>query len=290
MVQRRSVQDLFGPRASEESQRVAEAIHSDVRPRAFIPIRRDFLRSQGEEATPLQRLYSGGRGGRNALLLYLGHMWLAASPPYEVRQRGAYGWAQLLDLDPDSPNALRSIHRALAKLADQKLIALTPRPGKPPSVRMLREDGSGRDYYFPGDPKTRELNAIPKARDYYLRFPTRWWRTGVLPTLSGPELVMLLIMIDAGADESFTWLAGDIFKRRYRLSPSTRYEGVKGLVSRGLLKAEHIPVHPLNNRVAWEAPRKRHQHALNDLTRDVLEGDSQAARSGKRKRGAQNKK
>lgn len=212
--------------------------------RRAIPVRKIFVRSDTDTAPPLSRLYqAGGRGGLVAIQLYLGLVWVCSAPPYRTNRPGR-SWAMLLGLEDPEGKGVRRIAAASKALQRARLISVTYEPGRGNTTTILDESGNGDDYLLPS---TQYIKAAPgprgeeqRRRNTYLKIPTQLWTRGEIQSLSGPGLVMLLILLaeDSGPGGDPVWFSTTAFPARYRISHKTRAAGTKELQDRGLLDVE----------------------------------------------------
>lgn len=239
-------------KVSAETRDIARELDNVTRRRRATPVRKIFVRSYGDDPAPLSQLVRvGGRGGAVAIRLYLALLWRCSSPPFNT-DKPARAWALLLGLeDPEGKGALR-ISAALKTLETANLITVSRLPGRN-VVTVLDESGDGSDYQLPSTEyflaARRGSNGEDAARrNLYFKISSRWWTEGDLQTLSGPALVMLLILLaEQGGDQKLAdeggvgrpvWWATQVFPTRYHVSHKTRAAGTQELVTRGLLIIE----------------------------------------------------
>ena len=205
------------------------------------PVRDSFFRDErdGERAYPLARLLSsrsgkagGGRGGKTRVALYLSLLWIASGGDHSSN-RPARVWAELLGLtDPDGAGS-RVVSSTWRELEARHLVTITPggSGGDGPTVRLLREDGSGAPYTIP----------TGAGGDTYRRIPEfAWERLFAEEDLTGAGLTMYLRAVRT-ADraqrlEGLTFPASHI-RDEYGLGESTRKSGLKNLTDLGVLDA-----------------------------------------------------
>ena len=113
---------------------------------------------------------------------------------------------------------------------------MTRTPGEPPTIVLLREDGSGERYVTPTraskDPKTNKI----REKDWSVGLPATFWTNGWALALSTPGLAMLLVMLDLyRPTEGATWITPDRARSRYGLSEGTWTRGVAELKAHGLI-------------------------------------------------------
>ncbi|HEX5912621.1 MAG TPA: hypothetical protein VFY54_05765, partial [Rubrobacter sp.] len=206
------------------------------------PVRDAFFRhelSDGVSHYPMARLLSsrngaagGGRGGKTRLALYLSLIWIASGSDHSS-DRPASFWAALRGLpDPDHAGS-RVVRSTWRELEARGLVAVDPAPvaGEPPSVKLLREDGSGAPYTIPDGTPGETYRRIPEAA----------WRFLFADAgLTGAGLAMYLVVIrTAGRAGQLTDLAiaRTYFQTEYGLGESTRKNGLRNLVDLGVLDA-----------------------------------------------------
>lgn len=243
---------------SPESKEAAAALAADQPRRTGIPVRKVFVRTDSEQnQPPMSRLYRGGRSGVVAVRLYLALIWKSSGGDFDSNVP-ARAWATLLDLEDPEGRGQRRITRALAALEELNLVTITRDPGKVPRVVLLDEGGSGSPYRPPvPNAQTRE--------DVYFRVPTKLWKLGYIQTMSGPALVVLLILLAEQADraDKTVWFGGSKFDEWFWISHKTRTEGVKELVQLGLLSVGRQPVATKAGPMAvFASQRIRHTYRL----------------------------
>ncbi|MCU1416114.1 MAG: hypothetical protein JWP32_288 [Schumannella sp.] len=208
------------------------------------PLRDDFFVSARQEGThhPLASLMNarsgsgGGRGGKTRVLLYLSLLWVAGGGDHTT-SRPSWFWADLLGL-PDSKGAGgRAIRSNWEELERRKFVGIEPgkASGDLPTIRALKEDGSGDAYVIPtGQPG-----------DTYRRVPEAAWRTLFHTTdLTGAGLSMYLVSLRTFGQAGGNPLTfpRSYFSSEYGMSESTRKAGLRNLVDLGVLEAEGISV------------------------------------------------
>lgn len=253
--------------ASELSRSRARDLAERVQRRKGIPLRTAYIRSSDmSEDPPLARLIrSGGRGGATAVKLHLGLVWLAASPPFEVKGVSSRVWAELLDLDDPASNGKRRINQALVKLEQERLIRVERIRGGASTVRLLVESGVGLPYV--DVPSTARFRAAPADRhDHaYFQVPRALWLNGHIQSMSAKALAMLLVITEEqfGDHEREVWWSEQRFRDLFGLSRATRSEGARELFQRRLVVLSRRPVSA--GRSAFAEERMRNTYvAIND--------------------------
>jgi hypothetical protein len=180
-----------GKSAEAATGRQARAALLKRAKRSNVPLRRDFVQLSDKNETRTSVLAAFVKAGRlRALRAYL--IVLAASSFED--ERGWYTefdsmvWARLFDAHEGATtaSARTAAWRTLRLLADMKLIEATRvLRSRKIGVKLLREDGSGRDYTRPG----KDGN-----KDPYLRIPTTFWTKGYDEQVELPGLAMLLAL------------------------------------------------------------------------------------------------
>lgn len=262
-------------KVSAESLLAARSIQETSGRRTDTPVRKGFVRGTAANPAPMGQIYSGGRSGVVALKLYLALIWRCASAPYET-DKPARGWATLLDLPEPATRGARRVAAALRTLEDHRLVTTERQAGHPSVVRLLDENGRGRPY---GLPSTSHLRAIAGHRSkaeiashVYFKVSTELWTAGYMQTLSGPGLVMLLILLaEQGGEGSRVWFSTDVFQDRYAISHQTRATGTKQLLDLNLLRIERESIATGIYADVFDPRRMRNIYhlrraALNDVT------------------------
>lgn len=229
------------------------------------------MRSLDGEKSPLAKIYSGGKSGTVAVKLYLALLWRSSSPPYTT-DRAARGWATLLDLDDPEDLGSRRIRAALRTLEKAQLIELEARPGQPPVVTLLDEGGEGVEYELPSTMFVKTNRGADSTEAFsnpnlYFKVPSRLWTEGYLQALSGPGLVMLLILLAERADLKAVWFSTTEFPARYFISSSTRTKGTKELQQAGLLNIISQPL-PQPGGSVFDPRRRRYLYRLSGAAVD----------------------
>lgn len=236
------------PVASAAARQAARTVDRGTKLRNSTPVRRAFVRGLEEPAvtSPLLELYRGGRSGIVPIRLYLALLWRCSHAPFTT-EAPARAWATLLDLEEPSGRGARRVRAALDKLEEHHLITTSSSPGDLTVVTLFRDDGTGRKYIPPSDAYVRALanRRGQKVLDQhrYFKINSDLWTEGHLQALSGPALVMLLIILSEGGGRGLpVWFSTSVFQARYGLSPATRAKGTRELVERNLLAVERSAV------------------------------------------------
>ncbi len=202
------------------------------------PLRDVFFQHEadGVRQYPLARLMSsrstsgGGRGGKTRVALYLSLIWVASGGDHSTDRPSRF-WAGLLGLpDPDRSGG-RVVRSTWRELQARRLVALTPgdHEGAVPTVRLLREDGSGRPYTIPDGSPGETYRRIPEFA---------WRRLFAEPELTGPGLAMYLVALRtayrAQRLDELTFPSA-YFLTEYGLGDSTRKSGLRNLSDLGVL-------------------------------------------------------
>ena len=197
----------------------------------------------------------GGRGGRTRVLLYLSLLWVAGGGDH-CSHRPASFWASLLGMDDPTGAGSRAIRSTWTALSDRGFVSIESGAvsGDVPTIRPLREDGSGRDYTIPAG----------SDGDTYRRIPQVAWRILFCdPDLSGPGLVTFLAMIRTHDQHrgEYLVLPRAYFRGEYGMGDSTRKAGLRNLVDLGVLTTEGRST---ETGPAGERRRGRTQYSLLD--------------------------
>lgn len=208
------------------------------------PIRKTFVRNLDDEGRPpMAKVYAGGRSGVVALKVYLALVWRSTKAPH-TSALPARGLATLLGLPDPEGKGTRRVKAALKRLEDHNLITLTPQTGHPTIVTLLDESGDGREYEVPSTGYARRdgkktVSSDELLRQRYFKVDSRLWLSGKMQKLSGPALVMLLILLaeQAGGGKE-VWFSTTAFHDRYGIAPRTRAVGTTELLKAGLLTIE----------------------------------------------------
>lgn len=226
-----------------------------------IPVRKNFVRAASKDAPapPLSQIYSGrggprsgprrgGRGGTVAVKLYLALLWRCSTAPYST-QRPYRAWATLLGLDDPEGNGARRIAAAVKTLQQAGLLRADRSHGAVTTLTLLDEsgqtdpDGEPLPYTLPSTQYAKAPDGpygdAQRAHNTYFKINTRLWTEGHIQSLTGPALIMLLIVLaERGGDGEPVWFSTDAFHDRYRISHDTRTKGTNELAQRGLLLVE----------------------------------------------------
>jgi len=190
-------------------------------------------------------IYVGGRSGTVALKLLLALIWRCSQPPYDT-DKPTRAWATLLGLPEPATKGARRIAAAMKALAGYDQLAITPQAGQPNLITLFQEDGSRDAYEPPGDAYYRAKatgDADDLQRQLYFLVPNRLWTEGHIQSLSGPGLVMLLILLaEQGGEGKPVWFSTTAFPERYHVSSKTRAAGARELNRRQLLRIEKQPL------------------------------------------------
>lgn len=252
---------VLGPEVSQLSLTRADELRARAPRRTDIPLRAAFVRHDEPGTTPplAALVRTGGRGAAVPLKLYLGIMWLASSPPFDVPPLSSRVWAELLDLEDPSGRGKRRIAAGLTKLEEHRLIAVDRRRGEPSGARLLLEDGSGQPYS--ALPSTDYVLGSKKGRQRYLKLNTRLWTRGHIQSMSAKALAMLLVVLEEqyGQDQP-VWFSERRFAERFNLSRDTRSEGARELFQRELIVIRRAPV--TNSGAAFEREANRNTYQI----------------------------
>ena len=213
------------------------------------PVRNAFFitHRDGNTHHPLATLLNaksgsgGGRGGKTRILLYLSLLWVAAGGDHSTN-RPAWWWADLLALpDPKSAGS-RVIRSSWDELERRGFVSITrgDTSGDTPTIRALKEDGTGAAY------------TIPEGRegDTYRRIPAAAWQSLFhSKELTGPGLVMFLVALRTygqAKGKALTFPRA-YFQSQYGIGESTRKAGLRNLVTLDVLEAEGVSVEQEGN-------------------------------------------
>lgn len=249
------------PQVGALSLERADELRARAPRRTDIPLRAAFVRQDEPDAVPplAALVRTGGRGAAVPLKLYLGIVWLASAPPFDVPPLSPRVWAELLDLQEPSGRGKRRITAGLTKLEEHGLIAVERRRGEASKVRLLLEDGSGRPYS--AIPSTDYVLGSKKSRQRYIKLNTRLWTRGHIQSMSAKALAMLLVILEEqyGQDQA-VWFSEKRFAERFNLSRDTRSEGARELFQRELIVIRRVPV--TNSGAAFEREANRNTYQV----------------------------
>lgn len=252
----------LSPVASDVSRLAAQEMVDATPRRKGIPVRKSFIRRDDGGQPPLSDLYRGGQSGIVAIRLYLALIWRSSAGSYSTAE-SARAWATLLDLADPGGLGQRRVTRAVHALESRNLIEVDRSPGKVPEITVLDESGSGEPYETP----STQYAALEKDKDrqqqhWYFKVPTGLWVSGQIQQMTGPGLIMLLILLAERADKGRVWFAGDEFNKRYWISHKTRTEGTRELLDRNLLIVTRQPVKTRPGMTVFTLTRQRHVYRL----------------------------
>lgn len=222
--------DIQAQRATEISRRLGK--------RKGAPIRKSFAQTTSG-STPLSEIMSGrsarsgggGRGGKTRVAVLLSLIWVLAAPPH-TSNRPARFWAELIGLEDPEHAGARAVSASLLELEKRGFLKLEhQQPGYPPLISLLNENLDGNYYTIPG-------NLKEGPREPYFRVPNLLWRSGGIKDLSGPALVMYLVVLSVyrtDIEDYRAWFSSSSFKEKFGLGESTRKNGLRELVAQGIL-------------------------------------------------------
>ncbi|GAA1359207.1 hypothetical protein GCM10009636_32640 [Arthrobacter koreensis] len=134
-------------------------------------------------------------------------------------------------------------------------------------MTILDESGNNTEYQLPSTsfaktqlPSTE--TAAAKNPHLYFKVPSALWTGGYIQALSGPGLVMLLILLAERAGEKAVWFGTREFPARYFISAGTRTKGTKELQALSLLTTLSVPL-PQPNGDVFDPRRRRYLYRLN---------------------------
>lgn len=248
--------------AGDLSRTAAQEMTAAAPRRKGIPIRKSFVRRDDGTQPPMSDLYRGGRSGIVAIRLYLALIWRSSSGNYSTAEP-ARAWATLLDLPDPAGLGQRRITRAVHALETRRLVSVHRAPGLVPEIRLLDESGSGDPYETPSKRyATLDPDKDQPQQHWYFKVPTTLWTDGQIQAMTGPGLILLLILLAERADKVGVWFAGDAFTERYWISHKTRTEGVDDLRTRKLLVVGRQPVKTRPGMTVFTRTRYRHVYSL----------------------------
>jgi hypothetical protein len=167
-------------------------------------------------------------------------LWVAAGGSHDT-SFPARSWAELFDLDDPEGNGERRIRDAIAWLERNEFVRVERDPGRPPSVFLLNDDGSGGKYSVPASNKKKRKLA---HRHWYVTLPATFWATGWGATLSAPALAVLLALLhwSHGGEGSDFWISPSQARKTYEVSADTWTRGVAELRHHRLVTVKRAPV------------------------------------------------
>lgn len=230
-----------------------------------MPIRNSFAKAGDDDVDPppLARMFRGGRGGTVRLKLYLTMLWIAGNAPHDVKFP-ARSWAELLDLPDPERKGDRRIRDGIDWLAAHEFIRVERQPGRPATLYLQREDGSGEPYTVLGaTEKDKKTGKFPET-DIYVSLPPTFWTSGWAAGLSGAGTAILLVMLvltRAWQGEPF-WISPGEARRKFHLSEDTWTKGVRELCDLGLL---HVGRKPVSEEFGWRRVRNLYSLDLGPL-------------------------
>lgn len=206
-----------------------------------------FLRREDRaqvDPPPLAHMIRGGRGGGVRLKLYLSMSLLATRRPHDVKNIPARVWAEMFALPDPETNGARRITDALGWLADHKLIRAERQRGRPATIYLLNQSGTGGRFVRP--------------RGRWVTVPVDFWRAGWIAHLSGSATALLLILLEMQGGkkpQDPPWIAPAEARHRYDLSADTWSRASRELVDAGLLTIRRT-----NQGKAWDWRRLRNTY------------------------------
>lgn len=207
-----------------------------------------------------------------AVKLFLALIWRSAAPPFDSAIP-ARAWAVLLDLPDPAGKGARRISAALRALERESLVVVERKSGRPPRVTLLDESGDGSPYSLPSSAYTRAGAAAHRTADEvgrhrYFKVGSPLWRTGEVQAMSGPALVMLLILLaERGGEGMPVWFSTSAFHERYRISHQTRSTGTRELLVSGLVRIERESVALSPRASTFDPLRTRNVYSLTPAAR-----------------------
>jgi hypothetical protein len=192
--------------------------------RLFVPIRRSFVQSRGEQtgSGPLATFVSRRR--KRALDLYMLIHAVASTDPFDVALRSR-AWAAALGM-PDTPSSQVFVSNTLSWLEAQQLIH-TARDGALRRIYLLDESGDGEPYRHP---------AATHQPDYF-KLPYAYWLEGWHQRLGLAATAVLLIGLSLRHDFMLPLEHG---ARWYGISSDTLARGLKALRQAELLTMRSV--------------------------------------------------
>jgi hypothetical protein len=151
---------------------------------------------------------------------------MATMAPYDIRNPPTpSSWARLLGLPPDS--GPRRINYNLKLIEEQGLITLTPRPARPPLIK-LRDPRPGSQAYSP-------------RKGRYVGIPIEFWTQGWILELPPTAIALLLVLEDVTGGYTGPRYVPRHRRSTYGLSADTWTRGRKKLELYGILSVEREP-------------------------------------------------
>jgi len=238
------------------------------RTKAGAPVRNVFVAAPDADTVPplASLLRGGGRGGHLRLKLYLGLLWLNATPPHESALP-ARAWAALLGLEDHEIKGVRRIQQAAHDLQGRGFITIRDRGGRPNGLTILDDAGTGAPYTSPSETYNRmQQQGAPDSvlwQHRYFRIPSSIWTDGHMATLTGPGLAMLLVLLcERRGKDTDVWFTPDLARQRYNLADSTRSNGLQELRDRQLLSTRSISISETGSFITFKRQRNTHRLLL----------------------------
>lgn len=217
-------------------------------------IRNTFVCGAPGRVPPLARLAGirGRGGGEVALKLYLALLWVSSGGEHTTEFESAR-WAQVLTLPPST--GARRVRRAIDTLREQNLIKVKVNDGKAPTITLLHDSGSGKEY------------RPPKGRgegDRYFSVAPELWTTGLIQGLDTAAVAMLLILSEeARGKDRPQWWSPRVFNERFHISSDTRTKGVKKLRESKLVVERNLVLTTSpSNKSIFDPSRRRKAYLL----------------------------
>lgn len=239
------------------------------------PLRRRFVRRDppfvASSSPPPLATLARTRGGDVRVKVFLSLLWIAAAPPYDATLSDRT-MAELVGV-PTTPAGLRRVAEAVRALESSSLVAVERVQGRPRTLRLLDDGGTGAAYIPPGAQIRAGADSVANR---YVRLPAGLFVNGWLPCLDGPALTTLLVLLAQGGGEpEGCWISATHLENAYGVSQSTWYRGVRDLRALALLRTRQSSiatggwrtphfrgVHRVDLRILGEAPSecKRPEH------------------------------
>jgi hypothetical protein len=262
---------------------------------AFLRLPRDS--DPGADPAPVARLLRGSRDGLR-LKLYLALLWMAGGGE-ENRHEVTFparAFAELLDLPNPDTAGQRRVREALKSFEEQRLTTIRSDPGRPLTITLLCENGSGEPYERPGKywQDRVEDEEDPDLTRMFVRLGNEFWVQGWALELSAPAVAMLLVMllITRNGRNDNQWVAMSE-RRFYGLSDDTWTRGIAELVDHGILIVRKLPVN--EDAFQWKRVRSHYTLRMSRLSeradpplpgRDDSEGPRPPKRAARRRKRA----